>query len=129
MPWIKDGNALTEAQVRAAHPNTSFPSPMEAHHVADFGYTWQDPVPVEPEPEPPRRVLRDHELRARFSQGQLVGIMRAGIAGDDVAMTLWLAFSTASDGVDLDKPEHVMGVHYIAATYPELAINPAVILA
>lgn len=39
MPYIKDGvYPIHEHQIREAHPNTSFPHPMEAHHVADFGY-------------------------------------------------------------------------------------------
>ncbi len=75
------------------------------------------------------RDIRDWEFRNRFNSTQLVGIMRAGIAGDDIAMQVWLQLSTASDGVNLDDPATVAGVGYVAMTYPELAIDPAVILA
>jgi len=89
---------------------------------------WQEPVPVEPEPEKPRRTIRDWEFRNRFTQEQLVGVMRAALSGDDVAALVWLALCTASDGVNLDSKEHIKGVQYIATVYPELKIDPAVIL-
>jgi hypothetical protein len=76
-----------------------------------------------------QRVIRDWEFRNRFTQSQLIGIMRAAMAGDDVAALVWLKLSTASDGVDLTDMEVSQGVQYIAATHPELAIDPAVILA
>ena len=76
-----------------------------------------------------RRVIRDWEFRNRFSQAQLIGIMRAAMAGDDIAALVWLKLSTASDGVDLTDPDVVGGVQYIAASYPALSVDPAVILA
>jgi hypothetical protein len=75
------------------------------------------------------RVIRDWEFRNRFSQPQLVGIMRHAMAGDDIAALVWLKLSTASDGIDLDDPDNVAGVFYVASTYPELAVDPAVVLA
>lgn len=74
------------------------------------------------------RVIRDWEFRNRFTQEQLVGVMRAALSGDDVAALVWLALCTASDGVNLDSKEHIKGVQYIATAYPELKIDPAVIL-
>ncbi len=84
------------------------------------------------EPEEPstvrKSVIRDWEFRNRFTQAQLVGVMRAAMAGDNTAALVWLALSTASDGVDLDKPEHIGGVNYLAATYPDLKIDPKTVL-
>lgn len=74
------------------------------------------------------RVIRDWEFRNRFTQTQLVGIMRAAMAGDDVAALVWLKLSTASDGVNLDEPETAAGVQYIANAYPALAVSPQEIL-
>lgn len=86
---------------------------------------------VAPEKHVPIRksVIRDWEFRNRFTQAQLVGVMRAALSGDDVAALVWLALCTASDGVDLDKPENIDGVKYLAATYPTLGIDAAVVLA
>lgn len=82
-----------------------------------------------PAPELPHRILRDWEFRNRFSSEQLVGIMRAAMAGDDVAALVWLRLSTASDGVDIDDAANQAGVGYVAATYPALGINPAEVFA
>jgi hypothetical protein len=73
------------------------------------------------------RIIRDWEFRNRFTQEQLVGIMRAAMGGDDVAAVVWLRLSTASDGVDLDDPDNVAGVQYVATLDP--TIDPAVVLA
>lgn len=129
MPWFntKTQTTVSESDIRNAHRNTSFPNPLP-QDLSDFGYVWQEPVPVEPEPEKPRRTIRDWEFRNRFTQEQLVGVMRAALSGDDVAALVWLALCTASDGVNLDTPEHIKGVQYIATVYPELKIDPAVIL-
>lgn len=129
MPWIKDGIEYTESQLRATHTNTAFQSPIPPAVAAEFGYTWQDPLPPEPHVEQPRRVLRDWEFRDRFSPAQLVGIMRAAMAGDDQAAFVWLALSTASDGVNLDKPEYQAGVQYLATAYPALGLDVAQVLA
>ena len=130
MPWFntKTQTTVSESDIRNAHRNTSFPNPLP-QDLSDFGYVWQEPVPVEPEPEKPRRTIRDWEFRNRFTQAQLVGVMRAALSGDDVAALVWLALCTASDGVDLDKPENIDGVKYLAATYPTLGIDAAVVLA
>lgn len=77
----------------------------------------------------PTNVIRDWEFRNRFTQPQLVGIMRAGMAGDDIAALLWLQLCTASDGVDLNDPANIGGVQYIASAYPDLNINPVEVLA
>ena len=129
MPWFntKTQTTVSESDIRNAHRNTSFPNPLP-QDLSDFGYVWQEPVPVEPEPEKPRRTIRDWEFRKRFTQEQLVGVMRAALSGDDVAALVWLALCTASDGVNLDSKEHIKGVQYIATVYPELKIDPAVIL-
>ena len=129
MPWFntKTQTTVSESDIRNAHRNTSFPNPLP-QDLSDFGYVWQEPVPVEPEPEKPRRTIRDWEFRNRFTQEQLVGVMRAALSGDDVAALVWLALCTASDGVNLDSKEHIKGVQYIATVYPELKIDPAVIL-
>lgn len=37
--WCKDGKKFTDNEIRQAHPNTSFPIPMELHHIQDFGYS------------------------------------------------------------------------------------------
>lgn len=154
--WINKGThqQYSEAQIRAAHPNTSFPAPMPD---AVFDYVKivdAPPIPMEghtvvrgePEqdvngiwyyqyeqvaipPEPPRRIIRDWEFRDRFSPAQLVGIMRAAMAGDDQAAFVWLALSTASDGVNLDKPEYQAGVQYLATTYPALGLDVAQVFA
>lgn len=130
MPWFntKTQTTVSESDIRNAHRNTSFPNPLP-QDLSEFGYVWQEPVPVEPEPEKPRRTIRDWEFRNRFTQEQLVGVMRAALSGDDVAALVWLALCTASDGVDLDKPENIDGVKYLAATYPTLGIDAAVVLA
>lgn len=39
MPYIKNGVVYTEHDIRQAHPNTSFPTPICACHVEPFGYT------------------------------------------------------------------------------------------
>lgn len=130
MPWFntKTQTTVSESDIRNTHKNTSFPNPLP-QDLSEFGYVWQEPVPVEPEPEKPRRTIRDWEFRNRFTQEQLVGVMRAALSGDDVAALVWLALCTASDGVDLDKPENIDGVKYLAATYPTLGIDAAVVLA
>jgi len=74
-------------------------------------------------------VIRDWQFRDRFTQAQLVGVMRAAMAGDDIAAAVWLKLSTASDGVDLDAVANQHGVGYIAQAYPALGIDPAMILA
>lgn len=75
----------------------------------------------------PFRIIRDWEFRNRFTQAQLVGIMRAAMLGDDVAALVWLRLSTASDGVNLDDPDNIAGVQYVATLDP--TIDPAVVLA
>lgn len=151
--WIHKPTSkqFTEAQIRAAYPNTSFPYPMP-DKVFDYvkivdqrpmdleGYTVVRGEPAqdvdgiwyyqyEHVPIPTRRVLRDWEFRDRFTQPQLVGIMRAAMDGDNTAAFVWLALSTASDGVNLDNPLHIAGVQYIATKYPALGVDPAVVLA
>lgn len=74
------------------------------------------------------RILRDHEFRNRFTDTQLVGIMRYALSGDDNAALVWLKLTTASDGVDLNDQSTIDGVQYIAAMYPDLQIDPVVIL-
>lgn len=86
------------------------------------------PEQADPPPEPTERRIRDWEFRNRFTQEQLVGVMRAAMAGDNTAAMVWLALSTASDGVDLDKPEHIGGVNYLAKQYPELNLDTSIIL-
>jgi hypothetical protein len=86
-------------------------------------------VAISADPEPTSRVIRDWEFRNRFTSAQLVGIMRAAMTGDDNAAVVWLRLSTASDGVDLDDPDNVAGLNYIAATYPALNINASEVLA
>jgi hypothetical protein len=44
-----DGKNYTEQQIKAAHPNTSFPKILTAEAVADLGYTPITIVSVEPE--------------------------------------------------------------------------------
>ena len=75
------------------------------------------------------RLIRDWQFRNRFTAEQLIGIMRAAMAGDNIAALVWLKLSTASDGVNLDDPEVAGGVQYVAAALPALAINPAEVLA
>lgn len=94
----------------------------------DAGKVWNgssfDPAPASPAIP---RILRDWEFRNRFTQAQLVGIMRAAMLGDDVAALVWLRLSTASDGVNLDDPDNAAGVQYVASLDP--TIDPAVVLA
>lgn len=94
--------------------------------IAEVAATY---TPEEVVPPVRKAVIRDWEFRNRFTQEQLVGVMRAALSGDDVAALVWLALCTASDGVDLDKPENIDGVKYLAATYPTLGIDAAVVLA
>lgn len=94
--------------------------------IAEVAATY---TPEEVVPPVRKAVIRDWEFRNRFTQAQLVGVMRAALSGDDVAALVWLALYTASDGVDLDKPENIDGVKYLAATYPTLGIDAAVVLA
>lgn len=93
----------------------------------DAGKVWNgssfEPAPA----SPTMRIIRDWEFRNRFSQAQLVGIMRAAMLGDDVAALVWLRLSTASDGVDLDDPDNITGVQYVATIDP--SIDPVVVLA
>lgn len=93
----------------------------------DAGKVWSgssfEPAPA----SPPSRIIRDWEFRNRFTQAQLVGIMRAAMLGDDVAALVWLRLSTASDGVDLDDPDNIAGVQYVATIDP--SIDPVVVLA
>lgn len=91
------------------------------------GLEWVAAPYVDPNAPAPSRIIRDWEFRNRFTQAQLVGIMRAAMTGDDVAAVVWLRLSTASDGVDLDDPATVAGVQYVASLDP--TIDPAVILA
>ena len=77
----------------------------------------------------PSRIIKDWQFRNRFTGPQLIGIMRAAMAGDDTAALVWLQLSTASDGVDLDNPDYAASLAALAAAYPALAIDPAEILA
>jgi hypothetical protein len=97
----------------------------DQYHPGDWEYVGEQVQNASGSP----RGIRDWEFRNRFTQAQLVGIMRAAMTGDDVAALVWLRLSTASDGVDLDDPDSVAGVQYVATTYPALGIDPAVILA
>ena len=103
-------------------------TPAALHQPHQMG-GWPDITQPAPDPAPGPRIIRDWQFRNRFTADQLVGIMRAGISGDDVAMQVWLQISTASDGVPLDDPGTVQGVKYVAAALPDLAIDPAVVLA
>lgn len=91
------------------------------------GLEWVTEPYVDPNAPAALRIIRDWEFRNRFSQAQLVGIMRAAMLGDDVAALVWLRLSTASDGVDLDDPDNIAGVQYVATLDP--TIDPAVVLA
>ena len=91
------------------------------------GLEWVTEPYVDPNAPAAPRIIRDWEFRNRFTQAQLVGIMRAAMLGDDVAALVWLRLSTASDGVDLDDPDNVTGVQYAATLDP--TIDPAVVLA
>ena len=91
------------------------------------GFEWVTDPYVDPNAPAAPRIIRDWEFRNRFTQAQLVGIMRAAMTGDDVAALVWLRLSTASDGVDLDDPDNVAGVQYVATLDP--TIDPAVVLA
>lgn len=93
--------------------------------IAEVAATY---TPEEVVPPVRKAVIRDWEFRNRFNQEQLVGVLRAAMAGDNTAALVWLALSTASDGVDLKNKETIQGVQYIAATYPDLKIDPEVIL-
>lgn len=95
----------------------------ERVHPGDWVYVREQVVDV----PAPSRVIRDWEFRNRFTQSQLVGIMRAAMLGDDVAALVWLRLSTASDGVDLDDPDNVAGVQYVVTLDP--TIDPTVVLA
>jgi hypothetical protein len=91
------------------------------------GLVWVDEPYSDPNTQPISRIIRDWEFRNRFTQTQLVGIMRAAMLGDDIAALVWLQLSTASDGVDLDDSGNVAGVQYVASLDP--TINPQEILA
>lgn len=93
---------------------------------SDIGRHWTGTA-FEDVPAVPSRIIRDWEFRNRFTQAQLIGIMRSAMAGDDVAAVVWLRLSTASDGVDLDDPDNVAGVQYVASLDP--TIDAGVILA
>jgi len=110
MPWIKDGIEYTESQLRATHTNTAFQSPIPPAVAAEFGYTWQDPLPPEPPVEQPRRVLRDWEFRDRFTQQEQLAILSQAFSGNVQAQYLLFKLQTASDGVNLDSLEVVAGV-------------------
>lgn len=94
----------------------------EQHYSGDWEYVGE-----QVQDAPVRRVIRDWEFRNRFTQAQLVGIMRAAMLGDDVSALVWLRLSTASDGVNLDDPDNIAGVQYVASLDP--TIDPAVVLA
>ena len=87
------------------------------------GFSWEDYAP----PSTVARIIKDWQFRNRFTEAQLVGIMRAAMLGDDVAALVWLRLSTASDGVDLDDPANVAGVQYVATLDP--SIDPLEVLA
>ena len=95
----------------------------ERHYPGDWEYVREQAQIALPSP----RIIRDWEFRNRFTQAQLVGIMRAAMRGDDVAAVVWLRLSTASDGVDLDDPDNVAGVQYVATLDP--TIDPSEVLA
>ena len=95
----------------------------ERVYPGDWVYVREQAVAV----PTPSRTIKDWQFRNRFTQAQLVGIMRAAMAGDDNAAVVWLRLSTASDGVDLDDPDNIAGVQYVALLDP--TIDPAVILA
>jgi hypothetical protein len=101
-------------------------APEQPNPAKDMHWEERSPPVV---PPAPRRIIRDWEFRNRFTNEQLNGIMRGAMAGDDAANLVWLRLSTASDGVNLDDPDNIAGVGYVAAAYPALNIVPAVILA
>lgn len=108
-------NAYGESVKVTTYPNGSVTRELDA--------------PASAPPLVQSRILRDWEFRNRFTQYQLIGIMRAAMAGDDGAALVWLRLSTASDGVDLDDAANVAGLQYVATTYPALSIDVGTILA
>lgn len=95
----------------------------ERVHPGDWVYVREQVVDV----SAPSRIIKDWQFRNRFTGPQLIGIMRAAMAGDDNAAIVWLRLSTASDGVDLDDPDNVAGVQYVATL--GLMIDPVAVLA
>lgn len=121
MPWAQ----INESGIVFAVTNQPIGITCEE---SDIGRHWTGTA-FEDVPAAPIRIIRDWQFRDRFTQAQLVGIMRAAMSGDDTAAFVWLKISTASDGVNLDDPSHIAGVQYVATTYPALGIDPAVVLA
>ncbi len=105
MPWIKNGVEYSEYQIREAHPNTSFPRPMESHHVADFGYTRQEPAEPEPQaPIVPSQVTMRQARLALLASGLLTTVndtiaAMPGSQGDAAKIEWEYALS-----VDLNSP-------------------------
>ena len=110
-------------------PFKFFQEPTEAEVLRE-AQAWVNARQVQAvEEKVTARIIRDWQFRERFTPEQLIGVMRAAMAGDNLAALVWLQLSTASDGIDLDNPSNVAGVHYVAQAYPQLGIDPVKVLA
>lgn len=72
MPWIKNNIEYSDYQVRNNHRDTSFPADLTEEILTDFGYIWQDPIPIETHAPPvPRQVTMRQARLALLSAGLL----------------------------------------------------------
>ena len=66
--YQKDGvEGITEWQIRANHPNTSFPQVMELRHVEEFGYSEYVAPVEEAKPYEPTAQDKIYALEASIT--------------------------------------------------------------
>lgn len=99
--------------------------PAALHQPHQMG-GWPDITQPAPVPVLEPRYVRDWEFRDRFTQAELMQIIGLADGGDMTAKYLLLKIQTASDGVDLDSPEVIGGVQYVARQIR--SIDPARVL-
>ena len=98
----------------------------EQHYPDDWEYVGEEPEPVITE-----RFISGVEFLRRFTPAQRIAI-RTLTKTDPIAddfMRLLDATIAQGSGVNLMDQDTIDGVGYLAATIPDAAIDPAVILA
>lgn len=93
---------------------TALATPEPKHVVLNGNtatvYTGED-MPV----TTPVRVIRDWEFRDRFTEPELFAINASAHGGDAMTDYVLMQIFTASDGVNLDKPNVITGMDYLVS--------------
>ena len=97
MPWVKDNIGYSDYQVRASHPNTSFPVTLTQDVLTDFGYTWEDPAPVEPQPAPIPTQVTMRQARLALLQAGHYDTVLAAMAGQPQAAQIEWEYALSVD--------------------------------